>query len=177
MTEGEFWAKLEEIGWLDAVPPAECTRLRAAVAEAFTRDPKYAFYALAVTSFDPECVEGSGPDDPCSYHSVVSQLAKTSYGQFAPVNLRDELDEGAGVARVSFEHAGKTFKCEVPWEDDWFQQPVLDLVNKAVKAGKAKEQFIPLPPCDQTISLVLVPPALYKKAVGAGLIPRKPLLG
>lgn len=108
---------------------------------------------------------------------MVSQFANASSCKFAPVNLRDELDEGAGVARVSFEHGGKTFSCEVPWEDDWFQQPVLDLVNKALKAGKAKEQFIPLPPCDQSISLVLVPPALYKKAVGAGLIPRKPLLG
>ena len=41
---------------------------------------------------------------------------------------------------------------------------VLDLVNQAIEAGKAEEQFIPLPPCDQTISLVLVQPALYKTA-------------
>ncbi len=177
MTEGEFWSKLAEIGWLDAVPEAERTRLRAAVADSFTRDPRYAFYSLAVTSFDPECIEGSGPDDSCSYYSVVSQLAKASYGKFAPTDLSDELDEGAGVARVSFQHGGKVFSCEVPWEDDWFQQPVLDLVNKAIKAGKTTEQFIPLPLCDQTISLVLVPPSLYKKAVSAGLIPRKHLLG
>jgi hypothetical protein len=81
------------------------------------------------------------------------------------------------VARVSFQHGGKLFQCEVPLEDDWFQQPVLDLVNKAIKASKAKEQFIPLPLCDQTVSLVLVPRSLYKKAVSAGLIPRRHLLG
>ena len=177
MTEGEFWDKLVQIGWLDVVPDAERSRLRAAVADYFTRDPAYAFYALAVTSFDPECIEGSGPDDCCSYYSVVSQLAKASHGKFSPTELRDELDEGAGVARVSFRHGGKGFSCEVPWEDDWFQQPVLDLVNRALRAGKAKEQFIALPLCDQTISLVLVPPALFKKAVSAGLIPRKHLLG
>ncbi|MBI1916774.1 MAG: hypothetical protein HYS12_18870 [Planctomycetes bacterium] len=176
MTEAEFWSKLEEVGWLDAVPTAERTRLRAAVSDAFTGDPKYAFYALAVTSFDPECIEGSGPEDPCSYYSVLSQLAEASYGPFAPADLRDELDEDSGVARVSFKQGGQLFSCEVPWEDDWFQEPVLDLVNKAIKANKAKEQFIPLPPCDQTISLVLVPPAIYKKAVSAGIIPRKHLL-
>jgi hypothetical protein len=177
MAEGDFWSKLEKIGWFDAVHETERTRLRTAVADAFTRDPTYAFYSLAVTSFDPECIEGSGPDDSCSYHSVVTQLAKASYGKFAPTDLCDELDKEAGVARVSFKHGGKVFSCEVPWEDDWFQQPVLDLVNKAVKAVKAKEQFIPLPLCDQTISLVLVPPSVYKKAVSAGLIPRRHLLG
>ena len=75
------------------------------------------------------------------------------------------------MARVAFRHRGKVFKCEVPWGGGTFQQPVLDLVNQAIKAGQTEEQFIPLPPCDQTISLVLVPPALYKKAVDAGLIP------
>jgi hypothetical protein len=89
MTEGEFWSKLEQIGWLDAVPDAERTRLRTAVADAFSRDPKYAFYALAVTSFDPECIEGSGPNDACSYYSVVTQLAEASLGRFAPTELRD----------------------------------------------------------------------------------------
>jgi hypothetical protein len=175
MTEEEYWSKLEQVGWLDAIPNPERTRLRAAVADAFSRDPKYACYSLAVTSFDPECIEGSGPDEACSYYSVVTQLAKASYGKFAPTDLHDDLDEGAGVARVTFQHGGKVFKCEVPWEDDWFQQPVLDLVNKAIKASKAREQFIPLPLCDQTISLVFVPPSLHKKAVSAGLIPRRHL--
>jgi len=146
MTEHEFFDTLEVIGWIDAVPKPECTRLSTAVADAFTRDPKYAFYSLAVTSFDPECIEGSGPDDDCSYYSVVTQLAKASYGKFTPTDLRDELDETANLARVSFTHGGKVFKCEVRWEDDWFQEPVLDLVNTAIMASNAKEQFIPLPP-------------------------------
>ena len=68
-------------------------------------------------------------------------------------------------------HGGKLFSCEVPWEDDCFQRPVLDLVNKALRASKAEEQFIPLQPRGQTIFLVLVPPALYERAVHAGLIP------
>src|SRR5262245_18070144 len=122
MTEGEFWRTLEEIGWLAALPDAERNRLRGALADAFSRDPQYAFYALAVTSFEPECIECSGPAEECSYYSVVSQLARASFGRFAPLELSDELDEEAGVARISFRHAGKKFECEVPWEDDWFQE-------------------------------------------------------
>jgi hypothetical protein len=50
-------------------------------------------------------------------------------------------------------------------------RPVLDLVNKALRASKAEEQFIPLQPRGQTIFLVLVSPAMYEQAVRAGLIP------
>jgi hypothetical protein len=42
-----------------------------------------------------------------------------------------------------------------------------------MKASKAREQFIPLPLREQTIALVLVPPALFKKAVRTGLIPQQ----
>ncbi len=72
-------------------------------------------HVLAVTGFDPECIEGSGADEPCSYHSVITQLAEASYGTFAPVDLRDELDETAGVApRVSFRQWGQGLRVRGP---------------------------------------------------------------
>ena len=118
MTEGEFLATLEEIGWLDAVPPrgaprgfAPRWRVRSLA------DPRYAFYALAVTGFDPECIEGSGADEPCSYHSVITQLAEASYGTFAPVDLRDELDKdrGRGAGLVPTWGQGLRVRGPVGW--------------------------------------------------------------
>jgi hypothetical protein len=170
LTQGEFWGKLEEIGWLAAVPEAERKRLRTALARAFKRDPRLAFSALAVISFDAVCIEGEGPGGN-TYYTVLRKLARASRGTFAPTDISDELVDEDDTALISFRHGGKVYSCEVPWEDDWFQRPVLDLVNKAMKAGKAREQFIPLPLREQTIALVLVPPALFKKAVRAGLIP------
>jgi hypothetical protein len=172
LTKDEFWAKLEEIGWLDAVTEAERKRLRTALAKAFKRDPRLAFSALAVISFDAVCIEGEGPRGN-TYYTVLRKLARASRGKFAPTDIADELVDEEDVAQISFRHGGKVFSCEVPYEDDWFQRPVLDLVNKAMKAGKAREQFIPLPLREQTIALVLAPPALYKKAVRAGLIPQQ----
>src|SRR5262249_59804169 len=105
-----------------------------------------------------------------TYHTVLRQLAQASSGRFAPEELTDELDDEEDIARVSFRHGGKFYSCEVPWEDDCFQRPVLDLVNKAMKAGKAREQFISLPPRGQTVSLVLATPALYRRgARGRGV--------
>ena len=112
-----------------------------------------------------------------TYYTALRKLARASRGTFAPTDISDELVDDEDVALISFRHDGKVFSCEVPYEDDWFQRPVLDLVNKAMKAGKAREQFIPLPLREQTIALVLVPPALHKKAVRAGLIPRQGLVG
>lgn len=176
MLESEFRSKLETIGWLDASTQEERTRLHVALADAYGRNPDYAFYALAVTSFDPECIESTGPEDSCSYYSVISQLVAASSGRFAPTDLHDELDGAAGVARISFRCVGNVFACEVPWEDDWFKGQVLDLVNDAMTACKVPEQFIALPPCDQTISLVLVSPEVYEKAVSVALIPQNDIL-
>lgn len=171
MTLDEFWSKLEQVGWLRDIPDSERNRLQDAVADHFTRDSKYAFYSLAVTSFDPECIEGTGPTDACSYYSVLNQLARSSYGRFSPTDIHDELVNDNGIARISFKHASTLFQCEVPWEDDWFQEPVLELVNQAIKKVEVKEQFIPLPPCDQSVSLAFTTPSIYKEAVRAGLIP------
>ena len=113
MTKGEFWGKLEEIGWLDAVPEAERRRLRTALAKAFKRDPRLAFSALAVISFDAVCIEGEGP---CgnTYYTVLRKLARASRGTLAPTDMADELDDVDDVARISFRHAGKVFSLEAP---------------------------------------------------------------
>ena len=113
LTQVEFWGKLEEIGWLDAVPEAERRRLRTALAKAFKRDPRLAFSALAVISFDAVCIEGEGP---CgnTYYTVLRKLARASRGTLAPTDMADELDDVDDVARISFRHAGKVFSLEAP---------------------------------------------------------------
>jgi hypothetical protein len=83
LSKGAFWGKLEEIGWLDAVPEAERKRLRTALAKAFERDPRLAFSALAVISFDAVCIEGEGPGG-STYYTVLRKLARASRGTFAP---------------------------------------------------------------------------------------------
>lgn len=171
MNESNFWTTLGEIGWLALLSEAEHVRLQGAVREQFVRDSKYAFYALAVTVFDPECIEGTGPNEACSYYSVLLQLAKASGGCFQPLLIHDELDYELGVARVSFEHYGHAYSIEVSYQDDWFQQEVLDLVNRALRESGCDRQFLPLPPCDQTVSLCFVPADVFDRAVRKGLIP------
>jgi hypothetical protein len=171
MNKQQYWEALNAIGWFGLLPEDERHRAQNALHHAFDHDPKLAYFSLAVTSFDPECIEGDGPDSLCSYHSVLQQLAEASYGFFTPSHIHDELDEVAEVARVQFDHAGHHFAIEVPWESDWFEYDVLVLVNDAIKWSGATVQFMPLPSIDQRVSLALIPPATYRKAVKAGLIP------
>jgi hypothetical protein len=167
--------ELDRIGWFREFPPAERVRLERAYASINTGDPTPAFQALAVTSFDPECIEGVGPD-PCSYYSIVTQLASVSYGIFTPNDVKDALDPSNGIASISFEHGGKLYECTMPFEDDWVQQGVIDLINQAIRNSGKHSQFLPLPLCDQTIYLVLVPPDIFDAAIGAGLVPQEHLI-
>jgi len=171
MIEQQYGDTLNAIGWFELLPATESQRARHALHLAFDRDLTLAYFGLAVTSFDPECIEEAGPESVCSYSSVLRQLADASYGFFTPSHIHDELDKESEVARVQFDHAGHHFAIEVPWESDWFDYDVLVLVNDAIKWSGAAVQFMPLPLVDQTVSLVLIPPSIYRKAVKAGLIP------
>ena len=62
---------------------------------------------MAVLTFDPEGIEGGGPDEPNSYYAIISQLAEASCGLFTPTEISDELDEDEEVARIAFTHHGK----------------------------------------------------------------------
>jgi hypothetical protein len=87
------------------------------------------FSGFSDTRFDPECISGSGPEEACSYHLVITQLAEASYGQFASVNLVDSFDLEAEWVSISFEHGEKKFQVEFHQENDWFGQQALDLMN------------------------------------------------
>jgi hypothetical protein len=61
----------------------------------------------------------------------------------------------------------------VPFETDWFECEVLDLINQALESSGRKERLIALPSVDQLVFIVFVPPDIYEQAVAEKLIPRK----
>jgi hypothetical protein len=167
----EYMSRLEQTGWLTEVGPERAQELRESLTAALRENPSFCFYELADTEFDSDCIEEAGSDDSCSYYSIIMQLAHDSRSLFAPTDVVDELNAEAAVARVSFKHKGRLYICEVPFKDEWFQEPVLQLVNQALAESGASHRFIDLPSCNQTMSLALIPEAVYTQAVQLGLIP------
>ena len=170
----EYWQKLVDSEWIAGIPDDEQFALRSRVEKAFSRDDPigifYTYCALTTVCFDAECIEGIGPGE-FSYCGVLHLLAENSYGKFNPTNIIDELDVDKQTARVSFQHRGKRFYCEVPWHSDWFDIKVIDLVNKALEASGTDARFIELPTVDQNIYLVLISNVAFEKAVELGVIP------
>lgn len=168
MTEQAFWTKLTKIGWLKYVPKQRHAEIRSRFKKAFKSDPDWVHLALHQTGFDSECIDG-----PKSYCQLLRDLATDSNGIFRPTQIKAELVKKGRKAsiNVSFRHKGKAFSCVVPFETDWFQHEVLDLVNQALESSGREERFIVLSTNDQLMFLVIVPPAVFDKAVEAGLIP------
>ncbi len=178
-TKAEYLDALRVAGWLDAVDARERARLEDVIGRTFAKSKKLSsgdsrlFLGVATTMFDAEMIEGSGPDDPCSYHSLVTQLAGASFGRFAPVDLHDEIDWTAQRARVSFVLRGKTFRVEMPCDSDWVDHGVLDLVNESLAKTNDTHRFQMLPAVDQCIYLAFVPDAVWKKALMLGVVPEQ----
>jgi hypothetical protein len=170
-TSEDYLSRLEESGWLEAVGSERAEELRDRLTTALKENPSYSFYELADTEFDADCIEEAGTDDSCSYFSIIMQLAHDSRSLFEPTSVTDRLDREAGTASVSFEHRGKSYSCEVPFKDEWFQEPVLQLVNEALSESGTMNRFIDLPSCNQTLSLALIPESVFTQAVQLGLIP------
>ena len=166
-----YWAKLAECGWLAELTPREQAELRDRLAKGLTDNPDSAFYELAVTALDVECIEGSGADEICSYHGVIQQLARASAGLFSPEEIKDELDEREGKARLSFRCGGQIFSCELPYQSDFVEEGAIDLVNEALAATGEPRRFVPLPVDSQVVFFALISPETYERARHAGLIP------
>ena len=178
MTGEEYWAGLERVGWLAYIPASEQAELRERIARSCcAENPKYTFLTLHRLDFDGECIMGEGgPDEPLSYYHKLQDFARVSNGKFRPVRIVDRVDWERRTTSVSFAHNGFEYRFFAPTATDWFLEGVLDLVNQALKRCGAKERFMPLPAVDQCYAIAFVPPAVYRKAVRAGLIPTQEMV-
>ena len=175
MTFDQYWQALEASGWLAEVSPEESQRLRAVLAVRFTdaggSQPDDTWLWLAVTSFDPECIEYDDHDAESPYVSIIEQLAARSFGRFAPEDLADAEVKGRRQRRISFRFNGSEWVVRVPCADDWFQDKVLELLNTALRYAEVDQQFMVLPRVDQRAFIAFISPQTYARAVELGVIP------
>lgn len=165
-----YWQALLDCGWVDS-DPRHRDVLRHAVHAAHTEDRATTLFALAVSTFDMEVIEGVGPEDPCSYHSILEQLAEESHGLFAPDEILDDLDEDSRTATVIFIHDGERYAARVPWENDWFDPRILELVNDALDAAGVEQRYHLLPATSSIAHLALVAPQVFEEARRRDLVP------
>jgi hypothetical protein len=165
MNADEYWRKLEKIGWLDFVYDEAKADLRRRLWGQSGECDQRACFALTQYSFDWESVL-----DEQSYFKLLHDLALFSNRAFRPLDIRCKRSEESS-ATVSFSHSGKFYSCILSMDTDIVDDAILDIVNQAIADSGRDEQFIDLPRVDQCAYLVLVPPAVYDRAVAEGLIP------
>lgn len=174
MTYKIFWERLRKIGWLKYEPKENHAKLRALLKESFQKDPDWAHLALTQTGFDAECIGSVGPNERDSYYHRIKELADNSRGLFRPTQIKDELiklRKSGQAIKISFLHHGLPFCATFPFQGDYFDSAVLDLVNLALKATGIEERFIDLPSPGQLVFLVFVPQKTFDRAILEELIP------
>ena len=175
LTWHELWDGLAKSGWLSDLGRDRAQDLKAEIEKSEDRDSRYLWTRLADLSFDVECTfeseEGVGP-----YVSIVEKYATSSRDLFHPSNLQDELDPLERTARIAFEHDGRSYRCEVPWHDDFFRDEVHDLVNEALADSGTEQRFVFLPSDESgDLLLALIRPEVLAKSVEMGLLPESDL--
>lgn len=170
MTERTYWQKLKKIGWLDYLPQEMHAEVRKQLKQNLSDDPQLAFLALTQGGFDIECIMDAGTDE-LSYAAALRDLAEVSRGVFEPTQIEDAFVKRRRAIQVSFRHGRKKYSCIVPYDNDYFDMTVLELVNRALAESDVKQRFIVLPDVDQFVNLVFVPPQVYAAAVREKLVP------
>jgi len=166
VTVDEYWTKVEQCGWLENLSEEERDELRRSVEARAGHGEDQMFLGLATGGFDVECIEDDG-----SYPMVLESYRKASRGVFNPSNVTSRLDETARRGHVAFELGGKRFHTTVPFESDYFEGRVHDLINRSLAHTGAKERFFDLPSAGQIAFLVCVEPSLHRRARERGVIP------
>lgn len=164
----EYLVRLVATGWTTGWSPAAISALRERVTLAHRQRSEHLYLSLATGGYDSECIE-----DDESYPRVVTAYAEASDGVFDPADVESELLADDTKVRVSFRLRGQAFSTTLPFDGDYVDSKFERFLNKALRAVGEKVAFFSLPPVDQTLSVVCVLPASYKKAEAAGLIPRE----
>jgi len=168
MNAKSYWQKLQKVGWLDYVPKDQHEEIRALIQKNLNgANPDMVSAALARAVFE------AGKTD---YKDVLQELTDASGGLFRPTKKAAKVTKTPPV-EVSFQHEGKRYSCFVSSESERLQETdyanLVAAANQALASAGADERFFILPLADVFISVVFVPPSIYKAAEKANLIPRE----
>jgi hypothetical protein len=175
-TLASYLATLERIGWLDAVGPEECARLRAGLARhfgprtnPFTKESFPAreealvielYRSLAPISFDAE-------DAFSDLAARIADFACGSHGRFVPEDIVVAASDEESL-HVSFVHGGRRFDWSTD-QQDWCDDGLLVVLNRALEVAGVSDRFHLLPALDQWLHFVLVPDAIFERARSEGV--------
>ncbi len=94
-------------------------------------------YCVNVWQFDTECIEGSG-----SYVRIAERMAELTQGSLVVENVRDYVDEEAGLAILEFEHEGKTVHIDCKVQDDCVDPKVFGHFVRLLASSDPSKVFL-----------------------------------
>ena len=135
-----------------------------------------AILTLATVEYDTEMIDGTGPAKPgeldlFSYHTLIEHYARGSGGHFQPTGIVDRFDESTQQHTVGFTLGQASYEVTFEAQDDWVNERVHELINRALNESGNPRQFQPLPVMDQVIYACFTTPEKLQIATKRGVIP------
>jgi hypothetical protein len=162
-----FWNAAKSCGWVDDLPKGERTTLRMRIQKEFAKEPVDGYLGLATVR-----VPSSGFGIEGSYVTAVEAFAQGSYNIFNPVKIREERILGTGEVTVSFKHKGSTYKFAQKKKRAWFDEGLVDVINRALMNVRCKLMFIALPNYKDNVEIfTFISERTFQKAQERGLVP------
>jgi hypothetical protein len=169
MTPDEIMKQLDECGWFEGRTEGYREEKKNALADAEGElDAEAVATALADFIFDTECIDGNEGD----YANVVKLFADAAQDFFLIEDIEDRFvaQGDSGAAAVMFRVGDEPYMVSVPFESDWFDEGVANLLNTAAQAHGQGRMFELLPVLDQCAYVAFVKPAALKAAADKGLL-------
>jgi hypothetical protein len=113
--------------------------------------------------------EGFEDDEP--YNSLLSEILGIIGMKNIELNVVYEKSNNS--VRIELKTQSNNYHYSIPMESDWVDEELIDewLNNEVLAGEKIESRFFALPPTDQTVQFIFVPPMIYDKAIKTGIIP------
>jgi hypothetical protein len=160
----EVMGALEEIGWFEGRDGDSRADVRKKLGDCQELTPNELPDALADFSFDTECIDGN----PGDYADIIKEFAHAARSAFAIDDVSDNFVEGA--ASVAFRVGDVPYSLTVPFESDWWDPQVSELLDKVAAEHGDERRFVLLPVLDQVAYVAFLKPSTFEAALKRGLL-------
>lgn len=163
---------LDDLGWFAGWPESARQSARNTIEANHEIRSQLNFSGVAMISVwgDSECV-----DEEDAYTRILNDFRSYSHGFFQPENIKEVwTDEGEGDFRieVSFECSGKVYTGQIPYDGDWVNDAIFDLINEAMATCNPPMCFfLPDIGFGQEFGFLLIPTGLIATAIEQEILP------
>lgn len=168
-----FWHKLEEIGWLASLNDDKLPEVSKKIERRWKRKPRWAHLALATGKYNGYQLEEYGLEEGGKerIEKALAAYQGASLDRYQLEQLEVSYWKRYGVLWIKFLLNKTHCFREIPLYSGSLAEELHVAINEGLEKAGFTERFYILPGHDNWVRLVIVEPAVWRRAIAEDLIP------